>query len=179
MRTNNRVLNNDRWKLGTSSVIFLFFLLVLFFLIIKICWKGSRGILAISNFFFVFFLLFFYLLGGSASPPLASSWYLWPPCWFSPKQSIKQIDPVHIVQHMGKVYCSKLGSLFFLFSSFLFFFQRFFLTTAQSGTKAWRFSSFQRLLRIWKEKINKTGNISRGDNTRRSSLLTVRRNCVF
>lgn len=168
-----------QWQMKTRNVLgyFSFFSFGFVFLIIKICWKGSRGILAIFEFFFVFFLLFFYLLGGSASPPLASSWYLWPPCWFSPKQSIKQIDPVHIVQHMGKVYCSKLGSLFFLFS-FLFFFSVSFWLPRKAVQKRGVFLSFKSYFEFEKRKINKTGNISRGD-TRRSSLLTVRRNCVF
>lgn len=157
--------------------LFFFFFFWFCFFNYKDLLKGESGNFGDFRIFFVFFLLFFYLLGGSASPPLASSWYLWPPCWFSPKQSIKQIDPVHIVQHMGKVYCSKLGSLFFLFS-FLFFFSVSFWLPRKAAQKRGVFLSFKGYFEFEKRKINKTGNISRGD-TRRSSLLTVRRNCVF
>lgn len=81
---------------------------------------GGGGRNAISHIsFYLFLSFFFYLLGGSASPPLASRWYLWPPCWFSPKQSIKQIDPVHIV-------CNTVARLnarnFVLFPRYIFFF---------------------------------------------------------
>lgn len=77
--------------------------------------SGSFGDLKFSLFSFSFFSVFFYLLGGSASPPLASRGYLWPPCWFSPKQSIKQIDPVHIVYWQGL-----LLEIMFVFLSSLF-----------------------------------------------------------
>lgn len=115
VKTNNRVLNNDKWK--TPDVLGCFLLWFLFNYKDLLRGKVLGEFWRFRNFFFFFCI---YLLGGSASSPLASRWYLWPPCRFSPKQSIKQIDPVHIVQHMGKAYCLTLCSLFSS-SSFLFF----------------------------------------------------------
>lgn len=125
--------------------------------------------------FFSFFCI--YLLGGSASPPLASRWYLWPPCRFSPKQSIKQIDPVHIVQHMGKliawnyVLFSQVY-LLFLFPSF------FFILTIAKWYKSVACRKSFHIHRSRKEKKNRRKirlviyiYISRGNKKKRRGLL--------
>lgn len=93
--------------------------------------RGESGYyIRMSSFFFSFyfliFFLFFYLLGGSASPPLASRRYLWPPCWFSPKQIHKTNRPrSHYVTLWQGLWFEKkitfsLSFFFLFFASFTY-----------------------------------------------------------
>lgn len=128
--------------------------------------RGESGELWRYRIFSFFFCI--YLLGGSASPPLASRWYLWPPCRFSPKQSIKQIDPVHIVQHMGKTYFAWNYVLFSHCLLLFFLFHSDYRKVIRKRSGVVSHLVFAARERKEKEN-NKIGNISRGD-TRRSSL---------